>query len=286
MPLAHALTNPRADRVNAIRSLERAAARRRHSRILVEGPQSVREAVRHVASRVRDVYLTEHARERWPEIEQDALAAGLYVHPTDDAVMTRMSADAQGVLAVLDEDAPTLAQALTSLESLAATAAPRLVAVCEHLSDPGNAGTIIRAADAVGADLVVLTEGSVDVSSPKVIRSTAGSLFHLPVVRGGSLIEILATLRERGLTILAADGAGEGDIETTDALHRPSAWVFGTEAAGLSEQAREHADLVLAVPMRGNAESLNVAMAATLCLYASSRAQMRDQAQPSPGATA
>lgn len=216
---------------------------------------------------MRDVYLTHRARERWPEIEEVALAAGLYVHPTDDAVMARMSTDAQGVLAVLEDASPTLAQVLERITT------PRLVAVCEQLSDPGNAGTIIRAADAVGADLVVLSEGSVDITSPKVIRSTAGSMFHLPVVRGRSLTEILTALRERGLAILAADGAGEGDLESFGMLHRPSAWVFGTEAAGLSDLARAQADRVLRIPMRGNAESLNVAMAATLCLYASSRAQ-------------
>src|SRR5690606_32906171 len=148
--------------------------------------------------------------------------------------------------------------------------------------DPGNAGTVVRAADAAGADAVVLAGESVDVHNPKVVRSTAGSLFHLPVVTGVSLADALAALRGAGLPVLAADGAGDLDLDdlldvagADDAsrpavdLAAPTAWVFGNEAWGLPVEDRALADAVVRVPIRGRAESLNLATAATVCLYAS-----------------
>ena len=136
---------------------------------------------------------------------------------------------------------------------------------------------------------MLLTEASVDVHNPKCVRSTAGSLFHLPVVQGPPLAEAVAGLRERGLVVLAADGAGEHDLDDllddveaartlgTDPplLARPTAWLLGNEAWGLSEEHRALADAVVRVPLHGRAESLNLATAATVCLYASARAHRR-----------
>lgn len=271
------LTNPRAERVRAVGQLAQRAARDRSGRMLVEGPQAVREAVRFAAARVRDLYVGSDALTRWREIVDEALAADLYVHPCDPEVLVRMSGDAQGILAVVDRAEATLADVLAAGTDGGGRDAepadgPRLVVVCEALADPGNAGTIIRAADAAGADGVVLTAGSVDVTSPKVVRSSAGSVFHLPVVRGPGLAETVDALRGAGLTILAADGDGAVDVETTDLLSRPTAWVMGNEAHGISDDARGMADAVVSIPLRGHAESLNVAMAATVVLYASSRA--------------
>lgn len=265
MPFAAPLTNTRADRVATIRRLASRAGRERAGEHLVEGPQATREAVRFAAEHVRDVYVTDAASARWPEIVGDALERGLYVHPTSPEVMAKLSEDSQGVLAVLRT--PVLGPD----DLAAALVGSRLVAVCEEVRDPGNAGTIIRAADAAGADVVILTQGSVELRSPKVVRSSAGSIFHLPVVTGVALGEAVVALKEAGLTILAADGAGDSDVETSPLLRRPTAWIFGTEAQGLSSDARELADAVVSVPLRGHAESLNVAMAATICLYSSSR---------------
>jgi len=141
--------------------------------------------------------------------------------------------------------------------------------VLAHVRDPGNAGTVIRGADALGADAVLVSEGSVDVHAPKVVRSTAGSLFHLPVVTGLDLAETLATLRAHGIRTLAADGAATTLLPDVD-LSSAHAWVMGNEAWGLTDEVRSGCDDVVAVPIRGHAESLNLAMAATLCLYASS----------------
>lgn len=257
------MTNPRADRVSAVAHLAARSGRRRAGLFLVEGPQAVREAVACAAGDVVDLYVTERAADRWNEIVTTALAADLHVHPVTQEVAERMSRDAQGVLATL-----RLRERVLGELDLAALS---LVSLCEEVTDPGNAGTIVRAADAAGADAVILTSGSVDVASPKVVRSSAGSLFHLPVVSGVALGDAIAALRSAGLTVLAADAGGSLDLETSPLVRGRVAWVLGNEARGLSPEARELADATVRIPLRGRAESLNVAMAATICLYASSR---------------
>lgn len=272
------LANPRAERVKAVRALAGRSVRQRTGRYLVEGPQSVREAIRFAAGQVREVYLTPAAAERYAEIVVDAQGAGLLVRLGTAEVLAAMSADAQGVVAVLE-------RRLASLDEVLA-AGPRLVAVLANVRDPGNAGTVIRAADAAGADAVVLAGESVDPLNPKAVRSTAGSLFHLPVVAGVALAPVIAALRAAGLRVLAADGGGEQDLDDLqDAaagdgpvvgapdLRTPTAWLFGNEAWGLRPEDRALADAAVRVPIRGRAESLNLATAATVCLYASSRAQ-------------
>lgn len=271
------LTNPRAQRVASVRALSGRSARRRAGRFLVEGPQGVREAVRFAPDQVRDVYLTDAAADRYPEILDAARSACRFVHLASDEVLAAMSTDAQGMLAVVDVTEPALDEVLATR--------PRLVAVLSHVRDPGNAGTVIRAADAAGADAVVLTAQSVDLHNPKTVRSTAGSMFHLPVVTGVELDHVLARVRAAGLTSLAADGAGDLDLDAladeaggharsgVPDLAAPTAWVFGNEAWGLSAGERALADAVVRVPIRGRAESLNLATAAAVCLYASSRAQ-------------
>jgi TrmH family RNA methyltransferase len=156
---------------------------------------------------------------------------------------------------------------------------PRLVAVLEDVSDPGNAGTVIRTADAAGADAVVLTADSTDPHGGKCVRATAGSLWHLPVVSGPTVEQVVAALHRAGLTVLATSGSRDGDdlddLVDAGALRTPTAWLLGNEAAGLSEQALSLADRRVRIPIHGRAESLNLATAAALCLYASARAQRR-----------
>ncbi len=278
--MAPELTNPRAERVAAVRALSgrspsSASARRRTGTFLVEGPQGVREAVRFAPERVRELFVSETAHARHPEIVEDALAAGLRVRTASDEVARVMSPDAQGVLAVR-------AIVPVRLEDALAASAPRLVALLARVRDPGNAGTVIRAADAAGAELVVVTAESVDVHSPKVVRSSAGSLFHLPVVTGVELADAAPLLRGAGLTILAADGRGERDLDelldtagsgSAPDLAAPTTWLFGNEAWGLPDTDLALADAAVRVPIRGHAESLNLATAAAVCLFASARAQ-------------
>lgn len=257
------LTNPRSDRVKAVRSLQKRSVRQRTGRFCVEGPQGVREAVRYAAGRVRDLYLTPEAAARYADdIVGPARAAQLWLHEVSAEVLAGMaeSEAPQGVLAVVDDEPLTLGAVLD--------AGPRLLVLLTNVRDPGNAGTVIRGADAAGADAVLVSDSSVDVLSPKVVRSTAGSLFHLPVVTGLEVEGTLAALRERGVRTLAADGTGRTALPDAD-LTGPHCWVMGNEAWGLPEETRTLCDEVVSVPIHGRAESLNLAMAATICLYAS-----------------
>jgi TrmH family RNA methyltransferase len=261
-----ALTNPRSDRVKAVRALARRSVRERTGRFLAEGPQSVREAVRHAPQHVVDVYLTGDAARRHTEIVDTARAAGLYLHEVTDEVLAAMcdTQTPQGIAAVCR-------MAPASLEDVLARA-PRLLVLLTHVRDPGNAGTVIRGADAAGADAVLVSDASVDVWSPKVVRSTAGSTFHLPVVTGLDVEAALAALRSAGIRTLAADGSGSTLLPDVD-LRPAHAWVMGNEAWGLPEEVRARCDEVVRVPLYGLAESLNLAMAATVCLFASAGAQ-------------
>lgn len=153
-----------------------------------------------------------------------------------------------------------------------ALAGARLVAVCADVRDPGNAGNVVRTADAAGADAVVLAGEAVDLHNPKTIRASVGSAFHLPVAVVPDATAAVATVREAGLTVLAADGAGETDLfDAGDVLAGPTAWLFGNEAWGLTPELAELADHRVRIPIAGRAESLNLATAAALCLFESAR---------------
>lgn len=155
----------------------------------------------------------------------------------------------------------------------------RLVVICAQVRDPGNAGTVIRCADAFGADGVILTSGSVEIHNPKTVRSTVGSLFHLPIVTGIGLAEAVAHVRAMGLQVLAADGGGDelDLLAAAGELSGPTAWIMGNEAWGLPAEDAELADRVVAVPMWGSAESLNLSSAAAICLYQTASAQRRGE---------
>jgi TrmH family RNA methyltransferase len=158
------------------------------------------------------------------------------------------------------------------------TGTPRLIAVLVRASDPGNLGTVIRLADAAGADGVILAGDSVDVFNPKAIRASAGSLFHLPVARAADPAALIAELSASGLSVLATTGAAELDLDAAAAdgiLDLPTAWLFGSEAHGLPDDVIALADEAVRVPIYGRAESLNLASAAAICLYASASAQRR-----------
>lgn len=153
----------------------------------------------------------------------------------------------------------------------------RLVVICAQVRDPGNAGTVIRCADAFGADAVVLTSGSVEIYNPKTVRSTVGSLFHMPILTNVPLAEAVDRVKALGMTVLAADGDGVAlDLKAAAGeLSGPITWIMGNEAWGLPAEDAQLADEVVAVPMWGQAESLNLSSAAAVCLYATASAQRR-----------
>jgi len=269
------LTNTGSDRVRSVRALSRRAVRERDRLFLAEGPQAVAEAVAHRPDTVQDLYFESQPGTRQSVIRQvaildEARAKGVAIRQVSHEVLVAMS-DAlvpQGLVAVcrpVDVDLDTVLDP-----------SPRLLVILTNVRDPGNAGTVIRGADAAGADAVLFSDSSVDIYNPKVVRSTVGSLFHLPIVIGVPIATLLDRARSAGLSLLAADGSGDailGEPDTDLALKKPHAWVMGNEAWGLDGDVRAACDTVVRVPIYGKAESLNLAMAATVCLYKSASLQ-------------
>ncbi|MFJ4921597.1 TrmH family RNA methyltransferase [Streptomyces sp. NPDC088725] len=268
------LISPRSPRVTAARRLAKRAFRSKEHRFLAEGPQAVREAVAHRGEdgqpALVELFTTPEAAERYADLLDAAREAGARVLYAPDDVVADLSdtVTPQGLLGVCRFlDAP--------FEDVL-KAGPRLVAVLSNVRDPGNAGTVLRCADAAGADAVILTDASVDLYNPKAVRASVGSLFHLPVAVGVPVEQAVQGLRDTGVRILAADGAGDSDLDDeldAGTMSGPTAWIFGNEAWGLPEETRALADAVVRVPIHGKAESLNLATAAAVCLYASARAQ-------------
>ncbi|MGV9250330.1 TrmH family RNA methyltransferase [Streptomyces sp. NPDC003697] len=272
-PATPELISPRSPRVSAARRLAKRNFRGKERLFLAEGPQAVREAAAHRdggTATLVELFATVEAAERYADIVGEARAAGARVHLAAEQVIADISTTVtpQGLVGVC--------RFLDTPFTRILAARPRLVAVLAHVRDPGNAGTVLRCADAAGAEAVVLTDASVDLYNPKAVRASVGSLFHLPVAVGVPVEQAIGALKDAGVRVLAADGAGPHDLD--DELDKgtmggPTAWVFGNEAWGLPEETRTLADAVVRVPIHGKAESLNLATAAAVCLYASARAQ-------------
>ncbi|HEV7655381.1 MAG TPA: RNA methyltransferase [Mycobacteriales bacterium] len=256
----------RTPRVVAARKLTRRAGRDAAGLFLAEGPQAVREALAH-PDRPRELFVTAAAAARHPELLDTARTRGVEISAVTDRAAAALSetSSPQGIVA--------LCPVLDVPPDAALAGTPRLVVLLADIRDPGNAGTVLRSADAAGADAVVLAGDSVDAYNGKTVRASAGSLFHLPVVRGADLDRTLAAARAAGLTVLAADGAGERDLDDLPELAGPTAWLFGNEAWGLPAALGARADARVRIPISPRAESLNLAAAAAVCLFASARAQ-------------
>ena len=259
-------------RLKAARRLNKRAFRQRERAFLAEGPQAVAEAFR-CGAQVTDLFVTVPARTRHGDLVAAIAAAGIPVHVVSGEVMDELAQTVtpQGLLAVCGfVDVP-----LAEVAQQAMTAPrdkPALIALLANVRDPGNAGTVLRTADAAGAHAVVFADASVDPYNGKCVRASAGSLFHLPVVAGARLEDVVVTLREAGLRIVAADGRAGRSLDDPGVQARlagPTAWMFGNEAWGLPPELVALADEPVAVPIYG----LNLAAAAAVCLYASARAQ-------------
>jgi RNA methyltransferase, TrmH family len=248
------LTSTRNPRVRAAAALRRRRERTARGQHLVEGVRAVGEAL--AAGVVEEVFVASHL----------APPAGVQVTRVADHVLAAI-ADAtspQGIVAV----------ARTPRASLADALAGDLVVVLDQVADPGNVGTIVRTADAAGADGVVVTAGSADPFGPKAARSAVGSLYHLPVATDVDLATLVAACREGGTRTLGLDAAGDGSVFDLPADVGPIALVLGSEAHGLSDAAS--LDGTLAIPIHPRAESLNVAAAAAVACFAVSQT-LRDR---------
>ncbi|MFV2087202.1 TrmH family RNA methyltransferase [Micromonospora sp. LOL_021] len=259
----------RTPRIVAARRLHRRRDRDATRRFLAEGPQAVREALA-VPGLVRELFTTAAGRTRHTDLAVAAASAGIDVSTVDDAALTALAetVNPQGVVAVCDHLDVSLDGALRRR--------PALAAVLVEIRDPGNAGTVLRTADAAGAGAVVFAGAAVDPYNGKCVRASAGSLFHVDVVRHDDPAHVVDDLRAAGLRVLATTGHGDTDLDDladSGALAAPTAWLFGTEAHGLPAELAERADARVRVPLHGRAESLNLASAAAVCLYTSARAQ-------------
>lgn len=259
------LTSPRSPRVAAVKRLHSSRGRRDSRLFIAEGPQCVREALRKPGV-VQEIFLSANATET-----SQALVNGtsLPVTVVSDDVLAAMGETQvpQGILAICHWVTRPLDEVLHPGIAMAV--------VIDGAGDPGNVGTIIRTAHAAGADALVMTQDSVDPHNGKCVRATAGSLFHLPIATGAEASEIADLARSAGLRLAVTAADGEvGLYELVGGNDRdPIAWILGSEAHGVSAQMREIADLTVAIPMFGAAESLNVGSAAAICLYSDAAAR-------------
>ncbi|KRB75778.1 RNA methyltransferase [Nocardioides sp. Root190] len=254
-------------RVKEARKLHRRSERSARRCFLADGPKAVEGALATVLPSgepcVVEVFATVAAATQYA-----GLLGGAEVVLVEDRAMDGLSDSVSpaGLVAVCRHLDVPLADALHG----------ELVVICSDVRDPGNAGTVIRTADAAGATGVVLAGDAVDLYNPKTIRASVGSAFHLPVAIERDPAAAVRAARAAGLQVLAADGAGVVDLFADDALlSRPTAWLFGNEAWGLPVELADLADHRVSIPILGRAESLNLATAAAVCLYASARAMMR-----------
>jgi RNA methyltransferase, TrmH family len=244
--------------VAAAIKLHRHVGRRRAARFLAEGPNLVEAALRR--DLVLEVFATEAALSRFGPMLGDAT-----VHAVTERAAKALSDTVTpvGLVAVCTAPSTSLAEVLADR--------PRLVAIAAEISEPGNAGTLIRIADAMGADAVVFAGHSVDPYNGKCLRASAGSIFALPMVTETDAVATVSALSDAGLEILATTVDGELSLDDAD-LSGPTGWLFGPESHGLPAELAAMATHRVRIPMTGAAESLNVASAAAICLYQSARA--------------
>lgn len=327
MPLKELMDNPHSDRVKRICAIKRIKSHE-NLKFLVEGPQSVREAVRYASDFICDIYALDdavYALESSDALESPNNSAGCYVsnaansnssstisstntsifnnastnisantsaitsivreslgkqcyvHPVTSDVMKKISTDSQGIVAVLDVNSleDSYESDIKNLEDCAKKSSKTLrIAACWQVRDPGNAGAIIRVADVAGCDAVVFVDDCVNLQNPKLVRSTAGSLFHLPVITM-SESEWFDWASSAGVKIIAADIYGTKNrkpkdfplvIKDSELMKSSLAVLFGNEARGLNEEILNKVDEISIIPIYGKAESMNLATSAAVML--------------------
>ncbi|MCV7195352.1 TrmH family RNA methyltransferase [Mycobacterium angelicum] len=252
----------RSARVATAVKLHRHVGRRRAGRFLAEGPNLVEAAA--ARGLVRDLFVTESAAQRYESL---LAAQQAPVHLVTERAAKALSdtVTPTGLVAACDMPSTRLDEVLSG--------APALIAAGVEIGEPGNAGTLIRIADAMGAAAVILAGHSVDPYNGKCLRASTGSIFSIPVVVAPDTHTAITALRAAGLQVLATTVDGEICLDDAD-LAAPTAWLFGPESHGLSDEIAAAADHRVHIPMAGGAESLNVAAAAAICLYQSARAHL------------
>ncbi|WP_295645683.1 RNA methyltransferase [uncultured Corynebacterium sp.] len=262
----------RTPRIVAAAKLHRAAARRKAGRFLAEGENAVTSALNHGS--VIEIFVTESAAQRFSFLLDATTSAPINLISDRAADHLSETVTSTGLFALCHSQLSDLATVVDSAKKNLP-----LISVPVETGEPGNAGTLVRVSDALGAAGVVFAGQSVDPQGGKAVRASAGSIFHLPVAREAGVAEVIDRLHEEGFTVMAT--AMDGDVSLEQAavaepgeqpiLAQPTAWLFGNEAHGLGRW-QDLADLRVSIPMRGRAESMNLATAASICLYESAKA--------------
>lgn len=265
------ITSTSSKRIQQLRRLSQRNVRRSLGLTRIEGPQALTEALTYKADALTDVYMTDDAIDRHPQIINLYRANPCFFHTISQAVAHHVAPDAQGIIGVgqikkLFDTSPVV--------DICADKKGFAVALIET-QDPGNMGNLIRLTDASGGVGVMIAKGSADYASPKVIRMSVGSVFHLPISFYQTFNDMCDDARAKGVALYAADANGDVDLFDADdnLFSRPHAWVMGNEAHGFTNGEQEQCDMVVSIPIYGKAESLNVATAGALCTYESARRQ-------------
>jgi TrmH family RNA methyltransferase len=252
--MIESLNSPHVARVKALIGSRGVKERNAAGHFVAEGMQCAREALVSTSGpRIETLYVTNNGRSKVEEVTE---LSDFNVVDVSEEVMREMSETItpQGILAVCSIPKE-------ELKSISLNGSRKFIYLSE-VQDPGNAGTILRSADAFAMDAVITSPGSVDMYSPKVVRSTAGSLWHIPVFESVPLEDLLAL----GVKAFSLGASGSKSLEAFDANGDVAA-VFGNEARGLSTAQQVDAIEVVSIPMPGNAESLNLSAAASIVMY-------------------
>ena len=255
--------------LRAARRLLRRKERQLARRFLAEGRQAISEALDRPGT-VVELIVADDSVARHFDLVNTASHAGIRTGVASVRAVAELSATVspQGLVAECQMIDVGIDEALAGN--------PGLIVLCDQVRDPGNLGTVIRCADAFGADAILVSRDAVDVYNPKTVRATTGSLFHLPLAVEVDLSEAITLARESGLQVLGADPSASMtiiDLAQSGQLAQPTLWVLGNEAWGLTSQHVSLLDQLVALPIYGRAESLNLSTAAAVFLYASATAQ-------------
>ena len=245
----------------------------------VEGPQAVAQLLEFKPWLVQNLYLSEIAFENHPQILNLAQANSIKAQVVSAQVIAAMVKDQgkeslvnpQGVVAVCQIENIQLSQVLKDLPD-----GPLTLVICERIQDPGNAGVVIRTADAAGCEAAFFSEESVDILSPKVVRASVGSIFHLPIASQISLRELIISLKSLGISIIGTSPRASTNLFDWQ-MPKRTAWILGNEAQGISLETLKLCDEVVSIPIYGRAESLNIATAASLCLFEAARNRVANE---------
>ncbi|NQU16555.1 MAG: RNA methyltransferase [Candidatus Saganbacteria bacterium] len=231
--------------------LENKSVRKKEGKFVIEGPHLIEEALSDIEY---IIYTKKH------QVMIKAKEKGIPCYEISDKEYKKLSdvVTPQGIMAVVTSRDLSLQQISDKANSL--------IIACIDIQDPGNMGTIIRAADAANVSGIIASEGCVDIYNQKTIRSTAGSLFHIPVVQVDDIRDALVWLKSKNYKIVATDTAGICDYWEINYTEN-TVVLIGNEGAGLGQEILSTADSVVKVPLPGKAESLNAAICASVIMY-------------------